>query len=109
VFLPVRSVGVMGDGRRYDYVVALRAVETLDFMTAHWARLPYEFLDHVSRRIVNEVARASRAWSTTSPASPRQPSGGSEFQHERRLRFRVPADASLCSQSSFDTGGMPTF
>ncbi len=60
VFLPVRSVGVMGDGRRYDYVVALRAVETVDFMTAHWARLPYEFLEHVSRRIVNEVAGISR-------------------------------------------------
>jgi GMP synthase (glutamine-hydrolysing) len=60
VFLPVRSVGVMGDGRRYDYVVALRAVETIDFMTAHWARLPYDFLDHVSRRIVNEVAGISR-------------------------------------------------
>jgi GMP synthase (glutamine-hydrolysing) len=60
VFLPVRSVGVMGDGRRYDYVIALRAVETIDFMTAHWARLPYEFLDHVSRRIVNEVAGISR-------------------------------------------------
>jgi GMP synthase (glutamine-hydrolysing) len=60
VFLPVRSVGVMGDGRRYDYVIALRAVETVDFMTAHWARLPYEFLDHVSRRIVNEVNGISR-------------------------------------------------
>ena len=60
VFLPVRSVGVMGDGRRYDYVVALRAVETVDFMTAHWAHLPYEFLDLVSRRIVNEVAGISR-------------------------------------------------
>jgi GMP synthase (glutamine-hydrolysing) len=60
VFLPVRSVGVMGDGRRYDYVIALRAVETVDFMTAHWARLPYEFLDHVSRRIVNEVTGISR-------------------------------------------------
>ena len=60
VFLPVRSVGVMGDGRRYDYVVALRAVETVDFMTAHWARLPYEFLDIVSRRIVNEVPGISR-------------------------------------------------
>jgi GMP synthase (glutamine-hydrolysing) len=60
VFLPVRSVGVMGDGRRYDYVVALRAVETIDFMTAHWARLPYEFLDEVSRRIVNEVPGISR-------------------------------------------------
>ena len=60
VFLPVRSVGVMGDGRRYDYVVALRAVETIDFMTAHWAKLPYEFLAHVSLRIVNEVAGISR-------------------------------------------------
>ena len=60
VFLPVRSVGVMGDGRRYDYVVALRAVETVDFMTARWAQLPYEFLDHVSRRIINEVPGISR-------------------------------------------------
>jgi GMP synthase (glutamine-hydrolysing) len=60
VFLPVRSVGVMGDGRRYDYVVALRAVETLDFMTARWAQLPYEFLDQVSRRIINEVDGISR-------------------------------------------------
>ena len=60
VFLPVRSVGVMGDGRRYDYVVALRAVETVDFMTARWAHLPYDFLDHVSRRIINEVPGISR-------------------------------------------------
>ncbi len=60
VFLPVRSVGVMGDGRRYDYVVALRAVETVDFMTARWARLPYEFLDHVSRRIINEIDGIAR-------------------------------------------------
>ncbi|MDH5377673.1 MAG: glutamine-hydrolyzing GMP synthase [Gammaproteobacteria bacterium] len=60
VFLPVKSVGVMGDGRKYDYVVALRAVETIDFMTARWAHLPYEFLDHVSRRIINEVNGISR-------------------------------------------------
>jgi len=60
VFLPVRSVGVLGDARRYDHVIALRAVETVDFMTAHWARLPYEFLAHVSLRIVNEVAGISR-------------------------------------------------
>ncbi len=60
VFLPVKSVGVMGDGRKYDYVVALRAVETVDFMTARWAHLPYEFLDHVSRRIINEVNGISR-------------------------------------------------
>jgi GMP synthase (glutamine-hydrolysing) len=60
VFLPVRSVGVMGDGRRYDYVIALRAVETIDFMTARWARLPYEFLDKVAHRIINEVPGISR-------------------------------------------------
>jgi GMP synthase (glutamine-hydrolysing) len=60
VFLPVRSVGVTGDGRRYSWVVALRAVETIDFMTARWAHLPYEFLDHVSRRIINEVPHISR-------------------------------------------------
>jgi len=60
VFLPVRSVGVMGDGRRYDHVVALRAVETIDFMTSRWARLPYDFLDRVTHRIVNEVRGISR-------------------------------------------------
>jgi GMP synthase (glutamine-hydrolysing) len=60
VFVPVKSVGVMGDGRRYDYVVALRAVETIDFMTARWAHLPYDFLDTVSRRIINEVNGISR-------------------------------------------------
>jgi GMP synthase (glutamine-hydrolysing) len=60
VFLPVKSVGVMGDGRRYDDVIALRAVETVDFMTARWAHLPYDFLDRVSRRIINEVRGISR-------------------------------------------------
>lgn len=60
VFLPVKSVGVMGDSRRYEYVIALRAVETIDFMTARWARLPYEFLEHVSLRIINEVDGISR-------------------------------------------------
>ena len=60
VFLPVSSVGVMGDGRRYDHVIALRAVETIDFMTARWARLPYEFLDRVAHRIINEVPGISR-------------------------------------------------
>ena len=60
VFLPVRSVGVMGDGRRYDHVIALRAVETIDFMTARWARLPYDFLDRVTHRIINEVPGISR-------------------------------------------------
>jgi GMP synthase (glutamine-hydrolysing) len=60
VFLPVRSVGVMGDSRKYEYVIALRAVETIDFMTAHWAKLPYEFLETVSSRIINEVSGISR-------------------------------------------------
>ena len=60
VFLPVRSVGVMGDARRYDYVVSLRAVETVDFMTARWAHLPYELLERVSNRIINEIDGISR-------------------------------------------------
>jgi GMP synthase (glutamine-hydrolysing) len=60
VFLPVKSVGVVGDARRYDYVIALRAVETVDFMTARWAHLPYEFLERVSTRIINEIPRISR-------------------------------------------------
>ena len=60
VFLPVKSVGVTGDGRRYEPVVALRAVETVDFMTARWAHLPYELLDLCSRRIINEVPGLSR-------------------------------------------------
>lgn len=60
VFLPVKSVGVMGDGRRYEYVIALRAVETIDFMTAKWSHLPYEFLETVSTRIINEVDGISR-------------------------------------------------
>jgi GMP synthase (glutamine-hydrolysing) len=60
VFLPVRSVGVVGDNRQYAHVIALRAVETLDFMTARWAHLPYDFLDQVCRRIVNEVPGVSR-------------------------------------------------
>jgi GMP synthase (glutamine-hydrolysing) len=60
VFLPVRSVGVMGDGRTYEHVVALRAVQTTDFMTAHWAALPYELLAKVSSRIINEVRGINR-------------------------------------------------
>ena len=60
VFLPVKSVGVVGDARRYEYVVALRAVETIDFMTARWAHLPYELLETVSNRIINEISGISR-------------------------------------------------
>lgn len=60
VFLPVKSVGVMGDGRKYDYVICLRAVETIDFMTAHWSQLPWDFLGHISNRIINEVEGVSR-------------------------------------------------
>ena len=60
VFLPVRSVGVMGDGRTYENAVALRAVQTTDFMTAHWAHLPHELLAKVSNRIINEVRGINR-------------------------------------------------
>jgi GMP synthase (glutamine-hydrolysing) len=60
VFLPVKSVGVMGDGRTYEYVVALRAVQTTDFMTADWAPLPHELLAKVSSRIINEVRGINR-------------------------------------------------
>ena len=60
VYLPVKSVGVVGDARRYEHVIALRAVETIDFMTARWARLPYEFIENVSNRIINELEAVSR-------------------------------------------------
>lgn len=60
VFLPVKSVGVVGDARRYEWVVSLRAVETVDFMTARWAHLPYELLEKVSNRIINEISGVSR-------------------------------------------------
>ena len=60
VFLPVKSVGVVGDARRYEWVIALRAVETIDFMTARWAHLPYELLEKVSNRIINEISDVSR-------------------------------------------------
>ncbi|MAN50361.1 MULTISPECIES: glutamine-hydrolyzing GMP synthase [unclassified Marinimicrobium] len=60
VFLPVKSVGVVGDARRYEWVIALRAVETIDFMTARWAHLPYELLEKVSNRIINEISGVSR-------------------------------------------------
>ncbi len=60
VFLPVKSVGVVGDGRRYEWVISVRAVETIDFMTAHWAHLPYELLGTVSNRIINEISGVSR-------------------------------------------------
>ena len=60
VFCPVKSVGVVGDGRRYAWVVSLRAVETVDFMTARWAHLPYDLLELVSRRIINEISDISR-------------------------------------------------
>ena len=60
VFLPIKSVGVTGDERKYAYVVALIAVETIDFMTASWARHPYDFLEHVSNRIMNEIHHIAR-------------------------------------------------
>ena len=60
VYLPVKSVGVVGDERRYEDVLVLRAVETVDFMTANWAHLPYDFIGKVSNRIVNEISSISR-------------------------------------------------
>lgn len=60
VFLPVKSVEVVADGRRYEWLISLRAVQTVDFMTAHWAHLPYELLGHVSNRIINEISGVSR-------------------------------------------------
>ena len=60
VFLPVKSVGVVGDNRAYEYVIALRAVVTVDFMTATWAHIPYEILQNISNRIINEVRGISR-------------------------------------------------
>ena len=106
VFLPVRSVGVMGDGRRYDYVVALRAVETIDFMTARWAQLPYDFLDRVTHRIMNEVP-GSRASCTTSRASRRRPSSGSEKGLSAsitiyRLHAQVVEETDLLLRYNFD-------
>ena len=80
VLLPVRSVGVMGDGRTYANVLALRAVTTDDFMTADWARLPYDLLARVSSRIVNEVP-GSTAWCTMSAASRPRRSNGSDGGH----------------------------
>jgi GMP synthase (glutamine-hydrolysing) len=60
VFLPIRSVGVMGDGRTYEHAVALRAVQTTDFMTAHWAPLPHDLIGRISNRITNEVRGINR-------------------------------------------------
>lgn len=60
MFQPVKSIGVFGDGRRYEWVIAIRAVETVDFMTARWAHLPYELLETVSNRIINEISGVSR-------------------------------------------------
>ncbi len=65
----MRSVGVMGDGRKYDWIIALRAVETIDFMTAHWTHLPYDFLGHVSNRIINGISRVVYDVSGKPPAT----------------------------------------
>ena len=77
VLTNMRSVGVQGDGRTYDYALALRSVTTSDFMTADWARIPYDVLDKISTRIVNE-SRGSTGSFMTSPASPPPRSSGSD-------------------------------
>jgi len=81
VFLPVKSVAVLGDARAYDYVVALRAVETVDFMTARWAHLPYEVLGTISNRLINEVRGISRVVYDISGKPPAPSSGNERRQH----------------------------
>ena len=79
MFLPVKSVGVMGDGRKYDWVISLRAVETIDFMTAHWAHLPYDLLGKISNRIINEVNGISRVVYDISGKNHQQLSSGNNL------------------------------
>ena len=94
VFLPVKSVGVMGDGRTYDYVVALRAVITSDFMTAHWAELPYSLLGKVSNRIINEVRGINRVVYDVSG----KPPASIEWEYTLFANIRKPCQimAGLC-------------
>ena len=92
VFLPIKSVGVVGDERRYADVIAIRAVETVDFMTASWAKLPYDFLAQVSNRIVNEL-KELQGWFMTFQVSHQQLLSGSndayaKNQHLFSSRFR---------------------
>ena len=93
VLLPVRSVGVMGDERTYDYTIAIRAVESQDGMTADWVKLPYDLLEKLSSRIINEVKGVNRACST-SPANRRGRSSGSNlfagnWNQDRRTWVRL--------------------
>jgi hypothetical protein len=88
VLLPVRSVGVMGDERTYDYTIAIRAVESQDGMTADWVKLPYDLLEKLASRIINEVKGVNRCVSSTSPASRRgRLSGNNHHEAGRNLDF----------------------
>ncbi len=88
VFLPVRSVGVMGDGRKYDWVVSLRAVETIDFMTAIWAPLPYEFLG-MSLIVLSMKLMGFLVWFTISQVSRLRLSNGNNYSNTDRYKFRL--------------------
>lgn len=111
VFLPVKSVGVMGDGRTYDYVVALRAVQTSDFMTADWAELPYALLKKVSSRIINEVRGINRVTYDVS-SKPPPPSSGNErrsvctiqVRSANRRFFKRINNLSVCVDQDRSTG-----
>ena len=99
----VRSVGVQGDGRTYAYPIVIRAVTSDDAMTADWARLPYDLLERVSSRIINEVP-GSTGWHSTSPRSPRPRSSGSSYARSGRLARAIAAAGAWARGRGFAAG-----